>query len=114
MSSSGNGPDKVMEEYQAEEDTRLGKQDHERINNYKERRSKRRKEKRCIERNNNNLKLQRDAPVVPADEKIKRQYTKEDSTWGDELEFNTHWPNPNENNTIRLVHYNVNGISASN
>ena len=42
------------------------------------------------------------------------QYHEEKETWGDEINVSTKWPNSNETQTIRILHYNAKGIASGN
>ena len=109
MSSHGSGPDNDKEEYQAAvEISTQGNEKHININQTT--RNQRRKNKRSRERKNS--KLRKNTVGHQPDEELNRQYDDEESTWGDELQLSPQWPNQNNNSTIRLVHYNANGISA--
>ena len=109
MSSHGSGPDNDKEEYQAAvEISTQGNEKHININQTT--RNQRRKNKGSRERKNS--KLRKNTVGHQPDEELNRQYDDEESTWGDELQLSPQWPNQNNNSTIRLVHYNANGISA--
>ena len=80
------------------------------------------KQMRAIRKRNNrhqqrkyksNQKLKSDSHNMP---KISTQcqYSNEDTTWGDELVISDGWKQQRDQDVFRVLHYNVNGITAEN
>ena len=57
---------------------------------------------------------QTDDEVIGIHTKQNRQYHNESKTWGDEISLEESWPMNTQDNTIRIVHYNTNGIGSDN
>ena len=80
---------------------------------YKQRRTKGRNTKRKKQREFNQYKNDdRKESSEPRSDTGKQQYSNEDTTWGDELIISDEWKEQNSQQSLRLVQYNANGITA--
>ena len=124
MSTHGEGSGKVRGT-QTDEDKNdnmdsESKKRHNKINSVKyvknsTTRSERRRKYREYKNKNKTLETEGDKDTTSDIERNKdKQYDNEEQTWGDEIELDDNWPQSNKKGTIRIIHYNANGITSGN
>ena len=119
MNTLKKGPDRETGS-QAEEDMKCGnKHSNNIISNIS---SKLLKEKKSHNRRRKRRKLRKEKKKYQQDQQeseiltiqSNRQYEKEQESWGDEITIDEQWPEETKAKTLRIVHYNANGIVAEN
>ena len=75
---------------------------------YKERKRRRKRDKR------RNIRSTKNGNTTNASRNNKQQYGDENKTWGDELTLDSKWMETNNDNKLRILHMNVNGIVSKN